>query len=98
MPPEAESEVFALAKRLLVADTVGVIEIAEELQKRKDTEKSPRREFALAVLKATIELAEKSYFKTENEVFTRKINGLILAYKNISENGIIRLQLVGNLV
>ena len=98
LPPEAELEVFALAKRLLVADTVGVTEIAEELQKRKDTEKSPRREFALAVLKTTIELAEKSYFKTENEVFTRKINGLILAYKNISENGIIRLQLVGNLV
>lgn len=98
LPPEVEPEVFALAKQLLVADTNGIIEIAEALHKRKDTDKSPRRDFALAVIKTTIELAEKSYFKTKNETFTKKINGLILAHKNISENGIIRLQLVGNLV
>jgi len=97
-PPEAEKEVFELSKRLLVADTAGVIDIAEELQKRKDTEKSPRREFTLNVLKTTIELAEKSYFKTGNEAFTKKINGLIVAYKNIEENGNLRLQFIANLV
>ena len=98
MAPEAEKEVFETAKRLLVADTLGIIDIAEELQKKKETEKVSRRDFALSVIKTTIELAEKSYFKTENEAFTKKINGLILAYKNIDENGIIRLQLVANLV
>lgn len=98
MPPEAEKEVFEMAKRLLVADTLGIIDIAEELQKKKETEKVSRRDFALSVIKTTIELAEKSYFKTGNEAFTKKINGLILAYKNIDENGIIRLQLVANLV
>ena len=97
-PPEAEKDIFELSKKLLAADTKGVIEIAEELQKKKDTEKSPRRDFALSVIKTTIELAEKSYFKTGNEAFTKKINGLILAYKAISENGVIRLQLVANLV
>ncbi len=98
MPPEAEKEVFEMAKRLLVADTLGIIDIAEELQKKKETEKVSRRDFALSVIKTTIELAEKSYFKTGNEAFTKKINGLILAYKNIDENGVIRLQLVANLV
>jgi DNA polymerase III delta prime subunit len=97
-PPEAEKEVFELAKKLLVADTVSIIDIAESLQKKKETEKVSRRDFALSVIKTTIELAEKSYFKTENEVFTRKINGLIIAYKNIELNGSIRLQLVANLV
>lgn len=98
MPPEAEKDVFETAKRLLVADTNGIIEIAEELQKKKDIEKVSRRDFALSVIKTTIELAEKSYFKTENEAFTKKINGLIIAYQNIEKNGIIRLQLVANLV
>ena len=98
VPPEAEKTVFEMSKRLLVADTKGVIDIAEELQKKKDTKKSPRRDFALNVIKTTIELAEKSYFKTKNEAFVKKINGLIIAYKNISENGNIRLQLVANLV
>lgn len=98
LPPDAEKEVFDLAKRLLVADTAGVIDIAEELQKKKETEKVSRRDFALSVIKTTIELAKKSYFKTENEAFIKKINGLILAYKNIELNGSIRLQLIANLV
>ena len=98
MAPEAEEEVLETSKRLLVADSNGIIDIAEELAKKKDTEKSPRRDFVLNVLKTTIELAEKSYFKTKKEVFTKKINGLILAYKAISENGNIRLQIVANLV
>lgn len=98
VPPEAEKTVFEMSKRLLVADIKGIIDIAEELQKKKDTKKSPRRDFALNVIKTTIELAEKSYFKTKNEAFVKKINGLIIAYKNISENGNIRLQLVANLV
>ena len=87
-----------MSKRLLVADTTGIIDIAEEIMKKKFKETSLRRAFALSVIKTTIELAEKSYFKTKNEAFTKKINGLIIAYKNIEENGIIRLQLVGNLV
>lgn len=97
-PPEAEKAVFETAKRLLVANPAQIIEIAEELHKRKDTEKSPRREFTLEVLKTTIELAEKSYFKTKNEVFTKKIRGLIKAHENISKNGIIRLQIIANLL
>ena len=96
--PKAEKTVFETAKRLLVADTSGVIAIADELHKRKDTEKSPRREYVLNVLETTIELAEKSYFKTGNKAFARKINGLILAHKNISANGIIRLQIISNLI
>ena len=97
-PPEAEKEVFELAKRLLVADTAGIIDISEEINKKKFKETAMKREFTLNVIKTTIELAEKSYFKTENEAFTKKINGLIIAYKNIKDNGNLRLQLVANLV
>lgn len=97
-PPEAEKEVFDTSKRLLVADTTGVIDITEEIMKKKFKETALRRAFTLDVIRTTIELAEKSYFKTKNEAFTRKINGLIAAYKAIEENGNIRLQLVANLV
>ena len=98
LPPVAEQEIFDLAKRLLVADEAGIIEISDEVMKKKFKESSERRDFMLEVLKTTIELAEKSYFKTKNEAFTKKINGLIAAYKNISEFGNLRLQLVANLV
>lgn len=97
-PPEAEKEVFELSKRLLIADTAGIIGIAEEIGKKKFKESSERRDFTLKVLETTIELAEKSYYKTEKEVFTKKINGLIIAHKAIFENGNLKLQLVANLV
>jgi DNA polymerase III delta prime subunit len=98
LPPEAEKDVFELSKRLLIADTPKTIEIADGIMKKKFKESTERRAYVLEVLKITIELAEKSYFKTKNEAFTKKINGLITAHKNISENGNIRLQLVANLV
>ena len=98
LPPEAEKDVFELSKRLLIADTSKTIEIADGIMKKKFKESTERRAYVLEVLKTTIELAEKSYFKTNNEAFTKKINGLIAAHKNISENGNIRLQLVANLV
>lgn len=97
-PPEAEKAIFELGKRLLVANRDQIYEIAEELHKKKDTKEVKKRDFALKVLETTIELAEKSYFKTKNEAFTRKINGLILAHDAIEKNGIIRLQIVANLV
>ncbi len=96
--PEAEKDVFELAKRLLVADDNGILDILDEISKKKIKESTMRREYVLNILKTTIELAEKSYFKTEKEVFTKKINGLIMAYKNISENGNLKLQFIANLV
>ena len=94
----AEKDIFETAKRLLVAKNDEIYTIAEELHKKKDSKEISKRDFTLKVLETTIDLAEKSYFKTKNEAFTKKINGLILAYKAISENGNIRLQIVANLV
>jgi DNA polymerase III delta prime subunit len=88
--PEVGPEILALSKRLLVATPDDIIDIAEELHKD--------REKALKVLETTIELAEKSYFKTQNEAFTRKIKGLIAAHQGVKNNGVVRLQIVANLV
>ncbi len=97
-PINAEKAVYDLAKRLLIAKNNEIIELAEELHKLKDTDKFSRRDFTLKVIETTIEFAEKSYFKTQNKVFTKKITGLINAYQNIKNNGTIRLQIVANLV
>ena len=58
-----------------------------------------RREYAATVIATTIELAYKSYFKTKNEVFVKKIPGLIEAYSNIKDTGCnIKLQLIAALI
>lgn len=97
-PKMAEKDIFETAKRLLVAKNDEIYTIAEELHKKKDSKEISKRDFTLKVLETTIDLAEKSYFKTKNEAFTKKINGLILAHDAIKKNGIIRLQIVANLV
>lgn len=94
--PNVDDKTLALAKRLLVAKTSDIITISEELMKKKD---DIRREYAATVIATTIELAYKSYFKTKNEVFIKKIPGLIEAYSNIKDTGCnIKLQLIAALL
>ena len=90
------------AKKLLVADKSTLLTLAEELSKKKakttDDEADSDKSYILKVIETTIELAYKSYFKTKNQQFLKKINGLSTAYDNISKNGNKKLQLVANLI
>lgn len=94
-PPVASGEVLAVARRLISAKTPEIAAIADFLGKQKPDK---RREFALAVLSTAIELAYKSYFKTENAGFLAKVPGLLKAYDGIAKNGNLKLQFVANLV
>ena len=66
--------------------------------KKTEGETDSDKSYTLKVIETTIELAYKSYFKTKNQQFLKKINGLSIAYDNISKNGNKKLQLVANLI
>lgn len=96
-PPDVSPEILDYAKKLLVADKDHLIQLTEELVKRKPKKSDPEA-FILKVIETTIELAYKSFYKTNNQLFLKKITGLDLAYQNISKNGNKKLQLLANLI
>lgn len=83
----------ALAKRLLIAKQGELVDIADEICKKKDGV----RAYALEILGIAIEMLYKSYFLTGKEVFVQKLPKFLRAYENIARNGHIKLQIVSNL-
>ena len=99
-PPRVSTEILDYAKKLLVSDKYTLIQLAEDLSKKKlkkSTTESDKT-FILNIIETTIELAYKSYYKTNNKLFLKKIIGLDQAYQNISKNGNKKLQLIANLI
>lgn len=62
-----------------------------------DKKSKKERQDILKILSCTIEIAYKSYFKTGNPNFLKKVPNLITAYENIKGNGHIKLQLTAHL-
>lgn len=83
----------ALAKRLLVAKQGELVDIADEIAKKKDGV----RAYALEILGIAIEMLYKTYFLTGKDVFVQKLPKFLRAYENIAKNGHIKLQIVSNL-
>lgn len=90
----ADAKLKGLAKRLIVAKPAELPALVEEICKKKDGV----REYALSVLSVTIEMLYKSYFKTGNQAFVKKLPAFLTAYENISRNGHIKLHLVADLI
>lgn len=90
----ADAKLKDLAKRLIVAKPADYVGLAGEICKKKDGV----REYALSVLGVTIEMLYKSYFKTGNQAFVKKMPAFLAAYENISRNGHIKLHLVADLI
>lgn len=88
---EGEELVLALARQLLTAPVSSLPTLAEQLSKTKD------RAYCLEVLSSAIEISYKSYFKTSQSRFLKRLDGLIKAEAAIRQNGNIKLQLVANL-
>ena len=82
-----------LAKRLLVAKPVELVDIAEEITKKKDGV----RAYALDILGLAIEMLYKSYFLTSKDVFVKKLPKFLAAYEGVARNGHVKLQIVSNL-
>ena len=83
-----------IAKSLIVAKPAELPALVEEICKKKDGV----REYAMKVLSVAIEMLYKSYFKTGNKVFVKKLPAFLTAYEDISRNGHIKLHLVADLI
>lgn len=92
--PVATDEAKTIAKRLIAAKDADYIKIMNDITKKKDD----TREFALEVLGLAIEISYKSFFKTNNPAFLKKIPNLIETHKNIAANGNIKLHLVADML
>lgn len=101
-PPKVTADVMDLAKRLLVVDKMTLPTLIEEITKKSTRNTTNKQEndkaFTLKIIETTIELAYKSYFKTQNILFLKKIESLSTAYQNIQKNGNKKLQLIANLI
>ena len=89
---DADEAEKTMAKKLIAAKPVDLVEIAEGIAKKK----TARRE-ALRILEVTIEMLYKSYYITGNNLFVKKIPKYLKAYENISKNGHVKLHLVAEL-
>ncbi len=93
-PVAASDKVKNLAKRLITANTTQLIELANELSKKKDNP----REHALEVVGAAIEILYKSYFATNQEKYLKKLPNLLSLYDNLSKNGHVKLHIVADML
>ena len=93
-PPDIDKKIAEDARLLLKASKTTCLDLVNRWTAKKD--KKDRTEI-LQILGVAIEIAYKSYFKTGNPNFLKKLPALIKTYENISGNGHIKLQLMAGL-
>lgn len=93
-PVAADTKILENARALLAASPSETLRLVNSWTDKNH--KKTRLEI-LNILSATIEIAYKSYFRTGNLLFLRKVPALINTYENIKGNGHIKLQLTANL-
>lgn len=90
---DADEKTKNLAKRLMVAKGAELVDLVEEITKKKDGVRS----YALEILGVAIEMLYKTYLITDKKTFLSRLSKFLKAYENISKNGHIKLQIVVNL-
>lgn len=91
---DATPEIKELAKKIIISQGKDYVELAEAISKKKDG----AREYTLNILGIAIEMCYKSYFKTKNQQFLKKLPKLLKAYDSIAANGHIKLHLVADML
>ena len=91
--PKVTDKIKDLAKQLMTARPTELPKLAEAISKQKDH----KREFALSITGAAIEMLYKSYFITGKAVFLNKLPKFLSLYEALDKNGHIKLQIVANL-
>jgi len=80
------------AKKLMVARNTDLPKLAKDLADKKD------RNFVLDVVSASIELSYKSFFRTKDPRFLKKLPNLLKLHENLTANGNIKLHIVADLL
>ena len=94
-PPEADVEIFSLAKQYLSASPKELPDVVDKILKLN---KDDTRLAALKVVSCGIDIMYKSYLLRGNPGFLTKIEKLIAVEQAIDKNGHVRLQLIANML
>lgn len=93
-PVAANDKIKNLAKQLIIADSKKLIELANDVSKKKD---NPRA-YALEIVGTAIEIMYKSYFATSQTKFLKKLPNLLKLYDNLQKNGHVKLHIVADMI
>ena len=91
-PPNFDEKTMDYAKRLIVATDSQLPALAKEISDKKN------RNFALEIVAAAIEISYKSFFKTGDPKFLKKLPNLIKLYENLTANGNLKLHIVADML
>ena len=91
---DADEDIKAIAKKLMVAKPAELPDLAEEITKVKEGTK----ERTLLIVGTAIEMLYKSYFITKKDIFIKKIPSFLTLYENIERNGHIKTHIVADLI
>ncbi len=95
--PEIDPEILDLAKTYISLDASSVASFADKIAKTKPNTQRARQK-ALEILDAAIVLLYKSYFKTNNAQFLKKLESLLKTEEAIRQNGNLKLQLIAGVI
>lgn len=95
-PVIAENDIKFYAKRIITAKSADLLKIYDDISKEKDFKKNSRL-YLEKVIDAAIEIAYKSFFKTEKLQFITKIESFIELQKNLKQNGHLKLHFIADL-
>ena len=91
-PVDFPEDIKNYAKRLMTLKSSDLPSFAKEISDKKD------RLLAKNIVSAAIELSYKSYFKTGNTSFLKKLPNFLTLYDNLDKNGHIKLHFVADLL
>ena len=95
-PILATEKVKSYAKQLISANESGLVSLMNRITSEKDYKKDPRG-FTVSIVECAVEITYKSYFKTKNLNFLKKLPKLLNLLDNLKQNGNIKLHLVADL-
>lgn len=90
----ASDEIIKLAKKLIASKPSGLVEIANEITKKKDGV----REYSKKVVSTAIEILYKSYYITGKMAFLQRLPKFLKLYDNLNKNGHIKLHIIADLI
>lgn len=91
-PVDFDEKVKSYAKKLISIKEKDLPSLAKEIADKKD------RNFAKNIVAAAIEISVKSFFKTKNPAFLKKLENMTVLYKNLDGNGHIKLHFVADML
>jgi DNA polymerase III delta prime subunit len=95
-PVQAETDIKFYAKRIIAAKSSDLLSIYNDISKEKEFKKNSRL-YLQKIIDAAIEIAYKSFFKTNKLQFIKRAESLITLQENLKRNGHLKLHFIADL-